>query len=65
MTSFSDFFLKGIVPRYKGWLPTNEAAHTHVINEHGAWQMAGKVAHVDSNLPAEVLSVRCSAFQAT
>ena len=25
-------------------LPANEAARAHAINEHGAWQMAGKFA---------------------
>ena len=34
--------LKGIVSRYKGLLPANEAAHAHAVNEHGAWRMAGK-----------------------
>ena len=32
------------VPHYKGWLPVNEAARAHAVNEHGAWQMAGKFA---------------------
>ena len=47
------------MPCYKGWLPANEAARTHAVNEHGAWRMAGKFARVDSNLPAEA---RCQAF---
>ena len=42
---------KGIVPRYKGWLPANEAGRAHAVNEHGAWWIAGKFARVDSNLP--------------
>ena len=41
--------LKGIVPRYKGWLPANEAGRAHAVNEHGAWRIAGKFARVDSN----------------
>ena len=44
--------------------PANEAARAHAVNEHGAWQMAGKFACVDSNLPAEARSVRRSTFQA-
>ena len=56
--------LKGIVPRYKGWLPANEAGRAHAVNEHGAWRIAGKFARVDSNQPAEARSVGCSTFQA-
>ena len=32
------------MPHYKGWLPANEATRAHAVNEHGAWQMAGKFA---------------------
>ena len=37
-------YVKGIVPRYKDWLPSNEATRAHAVNGHGAWQMAGKFA---------------------
>ena len=30
------------MPRYKGWLPTNEPACTHALNENWAWQTANK-----------------------
>ena len=45
------------MPRYKGWLPANEAGRAHAVNEHGAWRIASKFARVDSNLPAEARSV--------
>ena len=35
-----------------------------MVNEHGAWRIAGKFMCVDSNLPAEARSVGRSAFQA-
>ena len=36
--------IKGIVPRYKSWLPTNEPARAHAANENWAWQTANKFA---------------------
>ena len=35
---------KGIVPRYKGWLPTNEPGRAHAENKNWAWQMTNKFA---------------------
>ena len=32
------FNIKGIMPCYKGWLPTNEPACAHVTNENWVWR---------------------------
>ena len=40
------------------------APMAQAVNEHGAWQMTGKFARVDSNLPAEARSDGRSEFQA-
>ena len=58
-------YIKGIVSRYKGWLPTNELTRAHAPNENWTWQTANKFASHIASLPAEALSAACSTFQAS
>ena len=42
---YNFFYLcRGIMPRYKGWLHTNEPTRAHTTNEYWAWRMANKFA---------------------
>ena len=61
LSAFTQSQLKGTVPCYKGWLPTNEPAHTHVENKNWAWQTANKFASHTHICPLRLslLCVQC------
>ena len=51
-------YVKDIVPRYKGWLPTNEPAREHTENENWVWWTANKFASHIQVCPLRRLSLQ-------